>query len=155
MHSPLTRIRQRVRAGPVLNFGAGASAIGEAADPVVLLGGVDGASTELFPVVPFGAAVGGAFTGGLAVAGAPQWALASPLEVVLMVVEVALGLEVVLELLVPVAVELAWLGWVSTLAVDSLVVSVQLTVAPWGHGQQRQLLLTLPRWSHHWPQETA
>eukprot|EP00435_Cladocopium_sp_Y103_P019347 s5638_g4.t1 len=72
---PTDDATSRVPPGPVLNFGGGAGAVGEdftgeAADPEVLFGGVAGAATELFPDVPFGAAVGGAFTGDLA-AGAP------------------------------------------------------------------------------------
>eukprot|EP00435_Cladocopium_sp_Y103_P032214 s4482_g8.t1 len=76
---PTDDATSRVPPGPVLSFGGGASAVGEdfagetagdIAFPDPLFGGVAGAATELFPVVPFGAAVGGAFTGGLA-AGAP------------------------------------------------------------------------------------
>eukprot|EP00435_Cladocopium_sp_Y103_P025196 s3120_g6.t1 len=83
---PIDDATSKVPPGPVLNFGGGAGAAGddlggsagaagddfagEAADPEVLFGGVAGAATELFPDVPFGAAVGGAFTGGLAT-GAP------------------------------------------------------------------------------------
>eukprot|EP00435_Cladocopium_sp_Y103_P002803 s6863_g1.t1 len=116
---PIDDATSSVPPGPVLSFGWDTSATGEdfageADFPDVLLGGVDGAApapfpaVPTFPVVPFGAAVGGVLTGGRAAG-----ALASPWAVELMVAVMALGSEVALAVLVawPGLASRFWLSW--------------------------------------------
>eukprot|EP00435_Cladocopium_sp_Y103_P069472 s972_g33.t1 len=59
---PTDDAASKIPPGPVLSFGGGAVAVGEVTAPEGFTGGVAGDATELFPVVPFGAAVGGVFT---------------------------------------------------------------------------------------------